>query len=121
MKPISTNLKFAKALLLCASIFGSFQFEVFSEEKKEVGLSELIALGVKNNPRLISLRGAITIAEARKKTAGAWRDPQIRFRKNWGSNVIPEPFTETRTESFTEQVNRTEVNADGQERNTISE
>ena len=121
MKPINTNLQFTKALLLCAVIFGSFQFEVISEEEKEIGLSELIALGVKNNPRLISLRGAITIAEARKKTAGAWRDPQIRFRKNWGSNVIPEPFTETRTESFTEQVNRTEVNADGQERNTISE
>ena len=121
MKSSNTDKSFLKALTLFAFLFGIFRFDVCSEEKKEIGLSELIALGVKNNPRLISLRGAITIAEARKKTAGAWRDPQIRFRKNWGSNEIPKPFTETRTESFTEQVNRTEVNADGQEKKTVSD
>ena len=121
MKPITTELSTLRTIIFCAFLLSLGQVQVLSEEKQEIGLSELIALGVKNNPRLISLRGAITIAEARKKTAKAWRDPQIRFRKNWGSSVIPSPFSETRTESFSEQVTRTEVNADGQEKKTISE
>ena len=121
MKPITTELSTLRTIIFCAFLLSLGQLQILSEEKQEIGLSELIALGVKNNPRLISLRGAITIAEARKKTAKAWRDPQIRFRKNWGSSVIPSPFSETRTESFSEQVTRTEVNADGQEKKTISE
>ena len=105
-------------------LFGSLQIRSAVAEKSEgpdVGLSELIALGIKNNPRLISLRGAITIAEAQKKAARDWPDPQIRFRKNWGSNEIPAPFTETRTESYTQQVSRTVINEDGQEKKSISE
>ncbi|MDE0570723.1 MAG: TolC family protein [Verrucomicrobiales bacterium] len=107
-------------------LFGLLQIqngkaEAEQENADDVGLSELIALGLKNNPRLISLRGAITIAEAQKKAARDWPDPQIRFRKNWGSNEIPAPFTETRTESYTQQVSRTEINEDGQEKKSISE
>ena len=107
-------------------LFGLLQIqngkaEAEQENADDVGLSELIALGLKNNPRLISLRGAITIAEAQKKAARDWPDPQIRFRKNWGSNGIPAPFTETRTESYTQQVSRTEINEDGQEKKSISE
>ena len=121
LKPLIKKIIIARTLVFCGFLLGLGQLEGLSNENQEIGLSELIALGVKNNPRLISLRGAITIAEARKKTAKAWRDPQIRFRKNWGSSVVPSPFTETRTESFTEQVTRTEVNADGQEKKTVSE
>ena len=95
--------------------------EAEQENANDVGLSELIALGIKNNPRLISLRGAITIAEAQKKAARDWPDPQIRFRKNWGSNEIPAPFTETRTESYTQQLSRTVINEDGQEKKSISD
>ena len=107
-------------------LFGLLQIqngkaEAEQENADDVGLSELIALGLKNNPRLISLRGAITIAEAQKKAARDWPDPQIRFRKNWGSNGIPAPFTETRTESYTQQVSRTEINEDGQEKKSIFE
>jgi outer membrane protein TolC len=113
-------------LLFLMVLFGLLQIqngkaEAEQENADDVGLSELIALGLKNNPRLISLRGAITIAEAQKKAARDWPDPQIRFRKNWGSNGIPAPFTETRTESYTQQVSRTEINEDGQEKKSISE
>ena len=113
-------------LLFLMILFGLLQIqngkaEAEQENADDVGLSELIALGLKNNPRLISLRGAITIAEAQKKAARDWPDPQIRFRKNWGSNEIPAPFTETRTESYTQQVSRTEINEDGQEKKSISE
>tara|TARA_B110000116_G_scaffold62198_1_gene53233 strand:+ start:8 stop:1816 length:1809 start_codon:yes stop_codon:yes gene_type:complete len=113
-------------LLFLMILFGLLQIqngkaEAEQENADDVGLSELIALGLKNNPRLISLRGAITIAEAQKKAARDWPDPQIRFRKNWGSNGIPAPFTETRTESYTQQVSRTEINEDGQEKKSISE
>ncbi|HIG84646.1 MAG TPA: TolC family protein [Verrucomicrobia bacterium] len=114
------------SLLFLMVLFGLLQIqngkaETEQENAGDVGLSELIALGLKNNPRLISLRGAITIAEAQKKVARDWPDPQIRFRKNWGSNGIPAPFTETRTESYTQQVSRTEINEDGQEKKSISE
>ena len=112
------------SVLLISFLFGSLQIRSAVAENSEgpdVGLSELIALGIKNNPRLISLRGAITIAEAQKKAARDWPDPQIRFRKNWGSNEIPAPFTETRTESYTQQVSRTVINEDGQEKKSISE
>ena len=112
------------SVLLMSFLFGSLQIRSAVAENSEgpdVGLSELIALGIKNNPRLISLRGAITIAEAQKKAARDWPDPQIRFRKNWGSNEIPAPFTETRTESYTQQVSRTVINEDGQEKKSISE
>ncbi|MEC9037653.1 MAG: TolC family protein [Verrucomicrobiota bacterium] len=105
-------------------LFGSLQIRsgvAETNKDPDVGLSELIALGIKNNPRLISLRGAITIAEAQKKAARDWPDPQIRFRKNWGSNEIPAPFTETRTESYTQQTSRTVINEDGQEKKSISE
>ncbi|MBT7982049.1 MAG: TolC family protein [Akkermansiaceae bacterium] len=95
--------------------------ETKQENIDDVGLSELIALGIKNNPRLISLRGAITIAEAQKKAARDWPDPQIRFRKNWGSNEIPAPFTETRTENYTQQLSKTVIDEDGQEKKSISE
>ena len=66
-------------------LFGLFHIqngraEAEQENANDVGLSELIALGIKNNPRLISLRGAITIAEAQKKAARDWPDPQRRFR-----------------------------------------
>jgi outer membrane protein TolC len=113
-------------LLFLMVLFGLLQIqngkaEAEQENADDVGLSELIALGLKNNPRLISLRGAITIAEAQKKAARDWPDPQIRFRKNWGSNGIPAPFTETRTESYTQQVSRTEINEDGQEKKSIFE
>lgn len=111
-------------VLFMIMLFGSLQIQTAVAETKknsEIGLSELIALGIKNNPRLISLRGAITIAEAQKKAARDWPDPQIRFRKNWGSNEIPAPFTETRTESYTQQVSRTVINEDGQEKKSISE
>jgi outer membrane protein TolC len=113
-------------LLFLMILFGLLQIqngkaEAEQENADDVGLSELIALGLKNNPRLISLRGAITIAEAQKKAARDWPDPQIRFRKNWGSNELPAPFTETRTESYTQQVSRTEINEDGQEKKSISE
>ena len=112
------------SVLLISFLFGSLQIRSAVAENSEgpdVGLSELIALGIKNNPRLISLRGAITIAEAQKKAARDWPDPQIRFRKNWGSNEIPAPFTETRTESYTQQTSRTVINEDGQEKKSISE
>ncbi len=114
------------SLLFLIILFGSLQIqngkaETKQENADDVGLSELIALGLKNNPRLISLRGAITIAEAQKKAARDWPDPQIRFRKNWGSNEIPAPFTEARTESYTQQVSRTVINEDGQEKKSISE
>ena len=113
-------------LLFLMILFGLLQIqngraETEQENADDVGLSELIALGIKNNPRLISLRGAITIAEAQKKAARDWPDPQIRFRKNWGSNEIPAPFTETRTESYTQQLSRTVINEDGQEKKSISE
>ena len=72
MKPITTELSTLRTIIFCAFLLSLGQVQVLSEEKQEIGLSELIALGVKNNPRLISLRGAITIAEARKKTAKAW-------------------------------------------------
>ncbi|MEC7357279.1 MAG: TolC family protein [Verrucomicrobiota bacterium] len=113
-------------LLFSMILFGLLQIqngkaETKQENADDVGLSELIALGIKNNPRLISLRGAITIAEAQKKAARDWPDPQIRFRKNWGSNEIPAPFTETRTESYTQQLSRTVINEDGQEKKSISE
>ena len=67
MKPLITELSTLRTLIFCSLLLGLGQLQVQSEEKQEIGLSELIALGVKNNPRLISLRGAITIAEARKK------------------------------------------------------
>jgi outer membrane protein TolC len=107
-------------------LFGLLQIQNGKAETKQenvddVGLSELIALGIKNNPRLISLRGAITIAEAQKKAARDWPDPQIRFRKNWGSNEIPAPFTETRTENYTQQLSRTVIDEDGQEKKSISD
>ena len=112
------------SVLLMSFLFGSLQIRsgvAETNKDPDVGLSELIALGIKNNPRLISLRGAITIAEAQKKAARDWPDPQIRFRKNWGSNEIPAPFTETRTESYTQQTSRTVINEDGQEKKSISE
>ena len=112
------------SVLLISFLFGSLQIRsgvAETNKDPDVGLSELIALGIKNNPRLISLRGAITIAEAQKKAARDWPDPQIRFRKNWGSNEIPAPFTETRTESYTQQTSRTVINEDGQEKKSISE
>jgi len=114
------------SLLFLIILFGLLQIQNGKAETKQenvddVGLSELIALGIKNNPRLISLRGAITIAEAQKKAARDWPDPQIRFRKNWGSNEIPAPFTETRTENYTQQLSRTVIDEDGQEKKSISE
>jgi outer membrane protein TolC len=118
------NRTIQQSVLLMSIFFGSLQIRSAVAEKSEgpdVGLSGLIALGIKNNPRLISLRGAITIAQAQKKAARDWPDPQIRFRKNWGSNEIPAPFTETRTESYTQQVSRTVINEDGQEKKSISE
>jgi outer membrane protein TolC len=51
--------------------------------QREIGLGDLIAHGLKNDPKLIALRGEITIATARKKAARDWPDPQIRFRKSW--------------------------------------
>ncbi|MDC0048524.1 TolC family protein [Verrucomicrobia bacterium] len=113
-------------LLFLMFLFGLLQIqsgkaEIKKDTATDVGLSELIALGIKNNPRLISLRGAITIAEAQKKAARDWPDPQIRFRKNWGSNEIPAPFTETRTENYTQQLSRTVIDEDGQEKKSISE
>ncbi|MCP4846527.1 MAG: TolC family protein [Verrucomicrobiaceae bacterium] len=77
--------------------------------QKEIGLSELIALGLKNDPQLIALRGEITIATARKKAARDWPDPQIRFRKSWGYNEIPAPYTQHRTEKYNQQVTRSET------------
>ena len=113
-------------LLFLIVLFGLLHIQNGKAETKQeniddVGLSELIALGIKNNPRLISLRGAITIAEAQKKAARDWPDPQIRFRKNWGSNEIPAPFTETRTENYTQQLSKTVIDEDGQEKKSISE
>lgn len=118
------NRTIQQSVLLMSIFFGSLQIRSAVAENSEgpdVGLSGLIALGIKNNPRLISLRGAITIAQAQKKAARDWPNPQIRFRKNWGSNEIPAPFTETRTESYTQQVSRTVINEDGQEKKSISE
>ena len=65
-------------LLFLIVLFGLLQIqngraETEQENANDVGLSELIALGIKNNPRLISLRGAITIAEAQKKRRGTGR------------------------------------------------
>ena len=77
--------------------------------QKTIGLSELIALGLKNDPKLIGLRGEITIATARKKAARDWPDPQIRFRKSWGYNEIPAPYTQYRTENYNQQVTRSET------------
>gem|GEM_PF-1699394 len=120
------NRTMQHSLLFLIILFGLLQIQNGKAETKQenvddVGLSELIALGIKNNPRLISLRGAITIAEAQKKAARDWPDPQIRFRKNWGSNEIPAPFTETRTENYTQQLSRTVIDEDGQEKKSISE
>ena len=78
-------------------------------EQKKNGLSDLIALGLKNDPRLIALRGEISIANARKKAARDWPDPQIRFRKSWGYNEIPAPYTQYRKENYSQQISRSET------------
>ncbi len=77
--------------------------------ENKAGLAELIALGLKNSPQLIALRGEITIATARKQAARDWPDPQIRFRKSWAYNEIPPPYTEHRTENYSQQVRRSET------------
>lgn len=92
---------------------------VDSEGTGPVGLADLIALALKNDPGLIAARGEIPIAEARKRAETQWPDPQIRFRKTWGYNEVPAPYTETRKESYQQRVQRTRVNEDG-ERETTS-
>jgi outer membrane protein TolC len=77
--------------------------------REQNGLGELIALGLKNDPQLIALRGEISIAAARKKAARDWPDPQIRFRKSWGYNEIPAPYTQYRTENYSQQITRSET------------
>jgi outer membrane protein TolC len=87
-----------------------------------VGLAELIALGLKNDPALIASRGEISIAEARKRAARDWPDPQIRFRKTWGYNDVPQPYTETRQESYNQKVKRTDRTVTpGRDKTTINE
>jgi len=93
-----------------------------SADNTPIGLAELIALGLKNDPSLVARRGEISIAEARKRAARDWPDPQIRFRKTWGYNDVPAPYTETRRESYNQKVERTRVNESGKvERSTSKE
>ena len=88
----------------------------------DVGLSDLIALALKNDLGLIAKRGEISIAEARKRTARDWRDPQLRLSKTWGYNNVPPPYSETRKENYNQRVTRSEVNEKGEiEKSTSTE
>lgn len=104
----------------CAALLPCAHADSESVGDSPVGLAELIALGLKNTPSLIASRGEISIAEARKRAARDWPDPQIRFRKTWGYNDVPRPHTETRTESSNQRVTRTRVDENGVVRRSTS-
>ena len=108
--PASTCLLMI-SIMICCGLSVSAKEDVLQTGagQEQTGLGELIALGLKNDPQLIALRGEITIATARAKAARDWPDPQIRFRKSWGYNEIPAPYTQYRTENYNQQVTRSET------------
>ena len=89
-------------------------------ETGEIGLSDLITYGLKNDLNLIAKRGEISIAEARKRAERDWPDPQIRFRKTWGYNEVPPAYTERRTENYNQHTTRREVDENGELKESTS-
>jgi outer membrane protein TolC len=66
----------------------------------QVGLRELIALALRNDPALVKLRGQISIEEAEKRAVrmNQWRDPEIRVGFSKDDNVqLDQPYTERGT------------------------
>ena len=99
------------SIIVCSALSASANEDNLQSgaAQEQTGLGELIALGLKNDPQLIALRGEISIATARAKAARDWPDPQIRFRKSWGYNEVPAPYTQYRTENYNQQVTRSET------------
>lgn len=70
-----------------------------------IGLKELIAIALKNDPDLIELRGEITIGQANKRAQKDWRDPEIRFARSWQNDVeMEKPYEERIVERSTDRI-----------------
>jgi outer membrane protein TolC len=70
-----------------------------------LGLKELIAIALKNNPDLVELRGEITIGEARKIAEKDWRDPELRFARSWENDKeLDKPYEERIVERSTDRI-----------------
>lgn len=66
----------------------------------EVGLRELVALALKNDPKLAALRSRVPVEEAKKRAVRLqqWRDPEIRISHSKEDNIqLDEPYTRSGT------------------------
>lgn len=73
-----------------------------SQPVGEVGLRELIALALENDPELVALRLNVPVEEAKKRAAVQWRDPEIRFGYDTDDNLqLDQPYTRSGRETQT--------------------
>ena len=70
-----------------------------------LGLKELIAIALKNDPNLVELRGEITIGQAKKVAEKDWRDPELRIARSWENDVeLDRPYEERTVERSTDRI-----------------
>lgn len=69
-----------------------------AQSEGSVGLRDLIALALQNDPGLVALRQNIPVEEARKRAAAQWRDPELRvgFSKDEDLSFDPTAITPQR-------------------------
>ncbi len=78
-----------------------------------LGLKELIAIALKNDQKLVELRGNITIEEAKRIAEKDWRDPELRIGRNWDNDVeLQQPYDERRVEQASDSIKRTTKDPD---------